>query len=237
MAAISLNAKKHCASASRRIVAELKIFASQIRRRQKSYREQLYRGMAAVARTKIALEKNRDLQSAVLRRIAAVKGESDRRPSNDLTLELMVLATGANSRGSRKLASKRARVVEFLLDEGVAPSSVAEEIRRRKGIEAISRDRFRRASTQSGIALQCSSANPELASSAQPQRRANDSDVLLAVLIAASERDHLLERCPAGAKVKLFGLRVGSGAKDIKIRKAKFVNPAGLDEDPDIDEW
>jgi hypothetical protein len=136
-----------------------------------------------------------------------------------LSLEVTARATGASTRAARKLASKRAGVLDSLRESGVEAKNTA-AVLKKKGIEKLysewcKKQKERESSPQAKDARPpASPANGRITTLVGH----NDKQVVLPVWMKLSDRDQLLEpKC--GAMLTVLVSRVREDEGDIQIRR------------------
>jgi hypothetical protein len=124
---------------------KFELMAQREKKRNLAHHRALYDDLAEVATEKLRLDKDAAFATVVIQRIAEVTGLSATRLEGkrfNVLHELVALSMGAKIAEERKLASKRATIIQILLDDAVKPENFAEQIKRRGGFEKILQARF-----------------------------------------------------------------------------------------------
>jgi hypothetical protein len=122
------------------LCARFRQMAKRYKKRSSAHRAAIYSDMGEVAGSKRVIDRDPELKRAALLNISKANGWPEARVKSKrfrLTNELVAMATGAQTRGSRQLASKRGQVIDLLLHDDVRPKNFVKEIKRRGGIEQI----------------------------------------------------------------------------------------------------
>ena len=146
------------------------------------------------------------------------KGRKESRPFN-WSLEVVAKATGASSRKARKLASKRAGVLEFLRERKVPVKDTAATLKQ-EGLEKL----------YSGWCKRKKEREVPAAASQPPSTP--DGKVMLPLWMEHSDRDQLLSQ-KIGVKLTVLVSRVSENDGDFQVKRVMAVDGLG-DED---DEW
>jgi len=146
------------------------------------------------------------------------KGRKDSGPFN-WSLEVVAKATGASSRKARKLASKRAGVLEFLRERDVPVKDTAATLKK-EGLEKLYSEWCKKKRERE-----------TLAAASQPPS-APDGKVMLPLWMVHSERDQLLNQ-KVGAKLTMLVSRVSENEGNFQVKRVMVVD--GLGEE--ADDW
>lgn len=156
----------------------------------------------------------------------------------NLLTEIMVYLAAASSESARKLAWKRARVLEFLDTRGVPPDKMRSKIQKYGGIEKayrVSTSKLPKAESRNGIiaadskiqarknhfqtptrGLRREVAVNEEAAEQEGVRKSNDSFTTVMARIRYSDLEELKEK-PIASKLRLAGLRVNKNECMLRI--------------------
>jgi hypothetical protein len=209
--------KTNRAYTAKTYLAELDVLAADFKKSHRNYRTRLYASLAHTYHLILKLQEDDRLRKrfifAIRERSTGDKWSDQNRKKGEkklnLTTEVVAIATGAESKSSRKLAWKRGRVLDLLREDGVKPEKIVQEIKARGGIEKIIRDAggsSARTPTEPG---RSSRPRPgadlaqETITDLCVDERSNDKKISIPIWMRLSERDELLEK--AGTK---FTLRV-----------------------------
>jgi hypothetical protein len=162
---------------------------------------------------------NETLQKQFVR--AVKKGEKNGRKKSgpfNWSLEVVAKATGASSRKARKLASKRAGVLEFLRERDVPVKDTAATLKK-EGLEKL----------YSGW---CKKKNEREALAASQSPSPPDGKVMLPLWMTPSDRDELLNQ-KVGVALTVLVSRVSENEGAFQVKRVMVVD--GLGEE--ADEW
>jgi hypothetical protein len=203
-------------------LAELETIQVDYKKARKGFRDQFRKTMEMTQRMIVRLQKNGKLYARFKRAVLEERSQNGERDSNrkfNLSLEVVVKATGAVSREARKIAWKRARALDYLRDAGVEVAETARAIKVRGGLEKIISEAMRKKR----------GGDPNLGAVAQKvvdsviARATNDREVSVPVWIKLSDRDEIAEQS-IGTRFTLTGLRVGQPGGDLRIAAVKVTS-------------
>jgi hypothetical protein len=143
------------------------------------------------------------------------KGRKEASSSN-WSLEVVAKATGASSREARKLASKRAGVLEFLRERKVPVKKTAATIKK-EGLEKL-------------YSEWCKKKKKMAAANKPPS--SPDGKVMLTFWVEPSDRDLLLDQ-KQGAKLTVLVSRVSESDGDFQVKGVMLVDSLG----DEADDW
>jgi hypothetical protein len=163
---------------------------------------------------------NETLQKQFVR--AVKKGEKKGRKKSgpfNWSLEVVAKATGASSRKARKLASKRAGVLEFLRERDVPVKDTAATLKK-EGLEKLYSEWCKKKKEREAVAAASQSPSPP------------DGKVMLPLWMTPSDRDELLNQ-KVGVALTVLVSRVSENEGDFQVKRVMVVD--GLGED--ADDW
>jgi len=179
---------------------ELEQSGRKLKESNKGHRALLRDMLQTAQRIIVRFLENEKLQKQFLRALKkeTKKGRRDTSPSN-WSLEVVAKATGASSRETRKLASKRAGVLEFLRERNVPVKKTAATIKK-EGIEKL----YSEWCKKKKAAANKPPSTPE-------------GKVMLALWLEPSDRDQLLNQ-KLGAKLTMLVSRVSESDGDFHVK-------------------
>ncbi len=199
---------------------ELEQSGRKLRKSNKGHRALLRDTLETAQRIIVELLDSETLQKQFVR---AVKKKKGRKKLGPWSLEVVAKATGASSRKARKLASKRAGVLEYLRERGVAVKDTAATVKK-EGLEKL-------------YSAWCKKKKEKLAdagnsrhhsSKKDPKREKirNDKEVILPLWMKISEREQLLDQ-KMGAMLTVLVSRVSEDEGDFKVRRVMVADSLG----------
>jgi hypothetical protein len=157
--------------------------------------------------------------------VRAVKKEKKVRKKSgpfNWPLEVVAKATGASSRKTRKLASKRCGALEFLREREVPVKDTAATLKK-EGIEKL-------------YSEWCKKKKQRQMAAANKPPSTPDGKVMLALWLEPSDRDQLMDQ-EEGAKLTVLVSRVSESDGDFHVKRVVRVDSLGEeDEDEDWEE-
>jgi hypothetical protein len=208
------------------VMEELDQSGRRLRNSLKGHRAQLRSSLQTAQRIIVRFLESKTLYSQFMGVVQQEKKQSGGKRSGkfNLSLEVTARATGASSGAARKLASKRAGVLDYLRESVVEAKNTAAVIKK-KGIEKLysewcKKQKGKKASQQANDARPpASSANGRTTTLAGH----NDKRVVLPVWMKLSDRDQLLEpKC--GTVLTVLVSRVSEDDGDIQVQRVVSGN-------------
>ncbi|WP_315795686.1 hypothetical protein [Bradyrhizobium sp. SZCCHNRI3043] len=202
------------------LLEELERSGSNLRNSSKGHRALLRSSLQTAQRIIVKFSDDKTLRSQF---VSAVKKARNRRKKSaaiNWPLEVVAKATGASSRKARKLASKRAGVLEYLRERGVAVKDTAITVKK-EGLEKL-------------YSAWCKKKREALADAGKASKREkarNDKEVILPLRMRMSERDQLLDQ-KLGTKLTMLVSRVSKDDGDLQVRRVMAANSLG-----DASDW
>jgi len=196
----------------RNLLNELDLASRRYKQGLNGHRDQVYSSMQTAQRVIVECLKNKALHSEFSR---AVQGQTEKgkKPSLrfNLSLEAMSRSMGASNTNARKLASKRAGVLDLLRERGVKVHDTAKTVKK-IGLEKLISERPKKKKTKAQGKLE--RTRPV----GHPPRGRNDSEASILVWMKQSERDRLLE-AKFGSMLTVVMSRVKEDDGDIQVRR------------------
>jgi hypothetical protein len=226
------------------LFVELDQIKSDFKNSQRSFRAALYQTLERAQRLIFRLRANEKLEREFISKVkrANKSGNPWKSPRDfNLTTEVMAMATGATSRGARKLAWKRGRVLDYLREKKVKVEKTAHALKSRGGLEKIFRAGVEKRHAGSDPELFASTARKIRNSTTKPRvagsgpaaaHMSNNHEVLVPVWMKLSDRDEIADS-QIGSKVSLSGMVVGQKQANLRICQVKFSR---YDEDEEPEE-
>jgi hypothetical protein len=179
------------------LIKELDLAGRRYKRKQQSHRDQVYASMQTAQRVIAECLKNGDTYSRFLHAVRRKK-KNARNRSFILSLEAMSRAMGAISIPARKLASKRAKVLDYLRKIGVKVKDTAATVKE-EGLEnlyaKVRKDSGKpKKPTETKSRQLDSKVKPTISSPAVrdvPRAGHNDTEASMAFWMKQSDRDQL----------------------------------------------
>lgn len=200
---------------------ELEQSGRKLKKSSKGHRALLRATLQTAQRIIVKFSKNETLRKQFVRALKkeTKKGRKEASPSN-WSLEVVAKATGASSRETRKLASKRAGVLEFLRERNVPVKKTAATIKK-EGIEKL-------------YSEWCKKKKQRQMAAANKPPSTPDGKVMLALWLEPSDRDQLMDQ-KEGARLTVLVSRVSESDGDFHVKRVVLVDSLG-DEDEDWEE-
>jgi hypothetical protein len=194
----------------RNLLNELDLASRRYKQDLNSHREQVYSSMQTAQRVIVECLKNKALHSEFSRAVQGLT-EKGKKPTLrfNLSLEAMARSMGASNTKARKLASKRAGVLDLLRERGVKVHDTAKTVKK-IGLEKLISERPKKKKTKAQGKL-------EQTRPVAPRGR-NDSEASMLVRMKQSERDRLLE-AKFGSMLTVVVSRVKEDDGDIQVRR------------------
>jgi len=188
---------------------ELEQSGRNLKKSSKGHRALLRDTLQTAQRIIVKFAKNETLRKQFVRALEkeAKNGRREAASSN-WSLEVVAKATGASSRQTRKLASKRAGVLEFLRERNVPVKKTAITIRK-EGLEKLYSEWCKK----------------------KKQRKA-DEKVKVPFWMKPADRDQLLSQ-KEGAKLTVLVSRVSKSDGDLHVKGVMLAHSLG----DDVDDW
>src|SRR4051794_39379314 len=186
----------------------------------RGHKDEFRKTMQSTQRVIFRLRKDHTLRNDFKRSVLAERkkmGKASKRKFL-LSLEAVAMATGATSRNSRQIASKRAKALDYLRTTGVKVADTARTIKAKRGVDKILAEATiarRETDKPNGAGGQ---QQLKKAGENHERARRNDQELSVPVWMRMSDRDQIRE-LPVGARLRLVGTRVGQDAGDVKITK------------------
>jgi hypothetical protein len=198
---------------------ELEQSGRKLKKSSKGHRALLRDTLQTAQRIIVKFSKNETLRKQFIRALEkeAKNGRKEAGPSN-WSLEVVAKATGASSRQTRKLASKRAGVLEFLRERDVPVKKTAATIKK-EGLEKL-------------YAEWCKKKKQRQRAAAGNPPSTPDGRVMVALWMKPSDRDQLLDQ-KEGAKLTVLVSRVSESDGDFHVKGVVLVDNLG----DDADDW
>jgi hypothetical protein len=219
--------------------AELGTIRKKYKETKRSFRDEfrmtLQRTQIVLGRVSKSTKLTNAYRSSVLKERKSGRGVS--KVAFDLSLEIVSQATGAVGRKARALASKRARVLDYLR-ELLVPASETAAFIKKEGFENLYNKSVLK---KKEAAVQCKGQNEQATETTntngrggkkshkakiKPNPITNDQTVAVTVMMSLSDRDKIAES-KIETDVTLYGVIVRAGV--IKVSSAKL--------DSEEDEW
>jgi hypothetical protein len=200
---------------------ELEQSGRQLSKSSKGHRALLRDTLETAQRIIVKFLDNETLQKQFVRAVKKEekKGRKDSGPFKNWSLEVVAKATGASSRKARKLASKRAGVLEFLRERAVPVKDTAATLKK-EGLEKLYSEWCKKKKERE-----------TLAAASQPPS-GPDGKVMLPLWMMHSDRDQLLNQ-KVGAKLTVLVSRVSENEGNFQVKRVMVVD--GLSEE--ADDW
>ncbi|MDA9420635.1 hypothetical protein [Bradyrhizobium sp. CCBAU 53380] len=188
---------------------ELEQSGRKLKKSSKGHRALLRDTLQTAQRIIVKFLKNETLRKQFVRALEkeAKNGRREAGPAN-WSLEVVAKATGASSRQTRKLASKRAGVLEFLRERNVPVKKTAITIKK-EGLEKLYSEWCKK----------------------KKQRKA-DEKVKVPFWMKPGDRDQLLGQ-KEGAKLTVLVSRVSKSDGDFHVKGVMLAHSLG----DDVDDW
>jgi hypothetical protein len=210
----------------RSFLNELDLAGRRYKKRLNGHRDQLYSSMQTAQHVIVECLKNEALQSEFVR---AVQGEKKKKGGKrllrfNLSLEAMALSTGASDTQARKIASKRAGVLDLLRERRVRVRDTAETIKK-LGIEKLYSEKPKKKSQKE--ARQREGKAEQTGSSpigrGLPRSGLNDRETYIGFWMKQSDKDQLLES-KFDTMLTVLVSRVSEDDGDIQVRRVVSGN-------------
>ena len=206
------------------LIKELDLAGRRYKRKHQGHRDQVYASMQTAQRVIAECLKNGDTYTRFLYAVRH-KEKNARNRSFILSLEAMSRAMGAISTPARKLASKRAKVLDYLRKIGVKVEDTAAAVKK-EGLEAlyakVRKDSGEPKKKGEAKSRQHDSKIKQTSSSligrGAPRAGRNDTERLLALWMKQSDRDQLLDS-KLNTRFTVMMLRVSEDDGDIRIQR------------------
>jgi hypothetical protein len=208
------------AHAIRSLLNELDLAGRRYKKRLNGHRDQLYASMQTAQHVIVECLKNKALQSEFVRAVRSEKKKGGKRLLRfNLSLEAMALSTGASDIRTRKIASKRAGVLDLLRERGVTVTDTARTIKK-LGIEKLYSEKPKKKSQKElpqreGKAEQTS---PSPVGRGSARSGLNDRGTSIIFWMKQSDKDQLLES-KVDTMLTVFVSRVNEDDGDIRVRR------------------
>jgi hypothetical protein len=188
---------------------ELEQSGRKLKKSSKGHRALLRDTLQTAQRIIVKLSKNETLRKQFVRALGkgAKNGRKEAGPFN-WSLEVVAKATGASSRQTRKLASKRAGVLEFLRERNVPVKKTAATIKK-EGLEKLYSEWCKK-----------------------KKQRQTDGRVMVPFWMKPSDRGQLLSQ-KEGAKLTVLVSRVSERDGDFHVKGVMLADSLG----DDVDDW
>jgi len=206
---------------------ELERSGRDLKQSKKGHRSLLRSSLQTAQRIIMELLDDRTLQSQF---VSAVKNSKNRRKhsaSFNWTLEVVAMATGASSRKARKLASKRAGVLEYLRERGVAVKATAATVKK-EGLEKLYSAWCKR-KKQNKVDGRDDRQHPPKKDPKREKIR-NEKEVILPLWIKISEREQLLDQ-KLGVMLTMLVSRVSEDQGAFKVKRVIVADSLGESSD------
>lgn len=200
-------------------MAELDQSGRKLRKSSTGHRALLRDTLQTAQRIIVKFLDNEALQKQFVR--AVKKGEKKGGKKSEpfhWTLEVVAKAMGASSRNARKLASKRAGVLEYLRERNVPAKDTAATLKK-EGLERLYSKWCKEKKEREALAASQSPSPP-------------DGKVMLPLWMTPSDRDELLNQ-KVGVALTVLISRVSEIEGNIQVKRVMVVD--GLGEE--ADEW
>jgi len=200
------------------VLEELEQSGRRLRKSSKGHRGLLRDTLQTAQRIIVKFTDHETLQKQFVHAVREEKKKGRKEPGPcNWCLEVVAKATGASTRSARKLASKRAGVLEFLRERKIPVNDTAATLKK-EGLEKLYSEWCKR--KKGGKAPPAASQSPS----------APDREVPLILWIKRSERDRLLKH-EVGAKLTILVSRVSESDGDFQVKGIMGVSSLG--EGPD----
>jgi hypothetical protein len=200
------------------VLEELAQSGRKLSKSSKGHRALLRDTLETAQRIIVKFLDDETLQKQLVRALKEKRGLKESSPFS-WPLEIVAKATGASSRKARKLASKRAGVLEFLRVRDVPVKDTAATLKK-EGLEKLYSEWCKKKKE---------TETPAAASAPPPTP---DRQVGLVLWMERSDRDQLLNQ-EVGTKLTMLVSRVSESDGDFQVKRVMVVD--GLGEE--ADEW
>ena len=206
------------------LINELDLAGRRYKTRLQGHHDQVYASMQTAQRVIAECQKSKSIYSEFIRAVQGkVKNARSRSVRFNLSLEAMARSTGAIGLKPRKLASKRAKVLDYLRKIGVKVEDTAATVKK-DGLEKLNT----KAKEDSGKpnkttkSRQLDSKVKQTASSpvgrGAPRVGHNDTEALVAFWMKQSDKGQLLEST-FGTTFTILVSRVSEDDGDVQVRR------------------
>jgi hypothetical protein len=198
---------------------ELEQSGRKLKKSSKGHRAVLRATLQTAQRIIVKFSKNETLRKQFVRALEKeAKNDHKKACHSNWSLEVVAKATGASSRQTRKLASKRAGVLEFLRERDVPVKKTAATIKK-EGLEKLYAEWCKKKKQRQGAAASNPPSTP-------------DGMVMVALWMKPSERDQLLGQ-KEGAKLTVLVSRVSESDGDFHVKAVMHADSLG----DEADDW
>jgi hypothetical protein len=212
---------------------ELKRCGISIKKSSKGHRALLRSSMQTAQRIIVELSSNETLQSQFVHAVKkTAKGRKNPTTFN-WHLEVVAMATGASSGKTRKLASKRAGVLEYLRELGVAVNETAATVEK-EGLEKLYSAWCKRKKEAEALADAGNGHNEPPQKAPKREKTRNDKDVILPIWMKTSEREQLFDQ-KLGAMLTVLVSRVSEDEGAFKLKHVMVADSLGESSDDWVD--
>jgi hypothetical protein len=208
---------------------ELEESGRKVKKANNGHRAMLRESLETAQHIIVKLMRNNELQKQFVR--AVQKAKKGRKSSTNFnwSLEVVAKATGASSSKARKLASKRAGVLEYLRDRGVAANDTAATVKK-EGVEKLYSAWCKKKKEAKGDHGDGRRHPPKNHPKSEEIR--NDKEVILPLWMKSSEREQLLDQ-KLGAMLTVLVSRVSEDEGAFKVKRVMVADSLGEPSDWD----
>jgi hypothetical protein len=197
----------------RSVLEELAQSGRKLKKSSKGHRDVLRDTLQTAQRIIAKFLDNESWQKQFVRAVKGEKEESKKSSPSNWCLEVVAKATGASSRKARKLASKRAAVLELLRERDVPVENTATTLKK-EGLERLYSEKCKKKKATRAPA----------ASSKRPSTP--NQEVSLLLWMKRSNRQQLMDQ-EVGTKSTILVSRVNESDGDFQVKGVLAVNSLG----------